>query len=109
MLSYSKVKVVSKLCKLAQRVGLRPQVFAAVAAHTAETDTMSSARPDVRTVSHMASAAPKSFTRKLIHGEAGGPMGGVPMAGVINYPFKVNERLYYDDFAGAIASRITHP
>ena len=65
--------------------------------------------PDVRTVSHMASAAPKSFTRKLIHGEAGGPMGGVPMAGVINYPFKVNERLYYDDFAGAIASRITHP
>ena len=36
-------------------------------------------------------------------------MAGVPMAGVINYPFKVNERLYYDDFAGAISSRITHP
>ena len=45
----------------------------------------------------------------MIRGEAGGPMAGVPMSGVLNYPFKVNERLYYDDFAGVIASRITHP
>ena len=51
-----------------------------------------------------------SYTRKMVHGEAGGgPMSGVPMGGVINYPFKVNEKLYYDDFAGAVASRITHP
>ena len=50
-----------------------------------------------------------SPTRKIINGHAGGPMAGVPMHGVINYPFKVNEKLYYDDFAGAIASRITHP
>lgn len=52
----------------------------------------------------------KSFTRRMLDGEAGGgPMAGVPMAGVINYPFKRNEKLYYDDFAGAIASRTTHP
>ena len=34
---------------------------------------------------------------------------GIPMAGVINYPFSRNEKLYYEDFAGAVGSRITHP
>jgi len=32
-----------------------------------------------------------------------------PMAGVTTYPYKVNERLYHEDFAGVVASRITHP
>jgi hypothetical protein len=52
---------------------------------------------------------PMSQTKKILHGHAGGPMAGVPMAGVISYPYKVNEKLYYDDFASSIASRITHP
>jgi len=32
-----------------------------------------------------------------------------PMGGVLTYPYKVNERLYHEDFAGIVASRITHP
>lgn len=74
------------------------------------------ARVSASLLSHMAPGKPKappqepmSPTKKIIHGLAGGPMAGVPMAGVINYPFKVNERLYYDDFAGAVSARITHP
>jgi len=38
-----------------------------------------------------------------------GPMAGVPLTGVTSYPFKVNEKLYYDDFAGYISNRVTHP
>lgn len=32
-----------------------------------------------------------------------------PMEGVKSYPYKVNEKLYYDDFAGIVASRCSHP
>ena len=38
-----------------------------------------------------------------------GMLEGPPMSGVKTYPYKVNERLYKEDFAGMIASRITHP
>ena len=32
-----------------------------------------------------------------------------PMGGVTSYPYKVNERLYFDDFVGVVASRVSHP
>ena len=44
--------------------------------------------------------------RAIIQGADG---SGPPMAGVISYPYKVNERLYHDDFSAVVASRITHP
>jgi len=31
------------------------------------------------------------------------------MIGVTTYPYKVNERLYQEDFTGVVANRLTHP
>ena len=44
--------------------------------------------------------------KKKIQGADG---SGPPMAGVMTYPYKVNERLYYEDFSAVVAGRITHP
>ena len=32
-----------------------------------------------------------------------------PMGGVTTYPYKINEKLYHEDFQGVVASRLTHP
>eukprot|EP00326_Haptolina_ericina_P028182 CAMPEP_0181186460 /NCGR_PEP_ID=MMETSP1096-20121128/10043_1 /TAXON_ID=156174 ORGANISM="Chrysochromulina ericina, Strain CCMP281" /NCGR_SAMPLE_ID=MMETSP1096 /ASSEMBLY_ACC=CAM_ASM_000453 /LENGTH=115 /DNA_ID=CAMNT_0023275353 /DNA_START=1 /DNA_END=348 /DNA_ORIENTATION=- len=34
---------------------------------------------------------------------------GTPKIGVTTYPYKVNERLYKEDFVGTTAQRLTHP
>ena len=51
-----------------------------------------------------------SFTdRDIVQMSIDGTVGGAAQLGVQNYPYKITERLYHEDFSALVAGTITHP